>query len=186
MNDDDRRLVERIQQGDGESFGVLYDRTRDWLLDFVIVPRVGAGDADDVLAETFTTALAKIGGFSWQGIGVLHWLAAIARKKAAERLRRRGLARRRQDDVEVLLDIPDGAATAEAEMIARETAAAVRERVRATLASLRPRYADALRLRLLDGLGREECAARLGVSTPTFDVVLYRAARAFTREWSER
>ncbi len=186
MRDDDRELVERIQGGDGESFGVLYDRTRSWLLDFVITPRVGRCDADDVLAETFTTALAKIGRFEWRGIGLLHWLAAIARKKAADRLRRRGRALRRETDAAVLVDVPDGTPTAEAEMIHREAQAATRERVAAVLVGLRPRYAEALRLRLLEGRERDECAAALGISTPTFDVLLYRATRAFARAWSDR
>jgi hypothetical protein len=57
MSDDDRELLERIQQGDGESFGKLYDRTRGWLLSLVIVPRVGRADAEDVLAETYRVAL---------------------------------------------------------------------------------------------------------------------------------
>jgi hypothetical protein len=32
MESDDRELLERIQKGDGESFGVLFDRTHRWLL----------------------------------------------------------------------------------------------------------------------------------------------------------
>jgi RNA polymerase sigma-70 factor (ECF subfamily) len=183
MHDDDRELVERIQRGDSESFGVLYDRTRGWLLDCVITPRVGRADAEDVLAETFSTALAKISGFRWRGISLLHWLAAIARKKASVRLRRRGAARRREDDPELLLLLRDDAPTAEAELMRREAVAALQERVVTTLAALHPRYAEALRLRLLDGHARDDCASRLGVTTATFDVVLYRAARAFARAW---
>ncbi len=46
MDDDDERLLERIQQGDGESFGVLYDRTWRWLLSCVVTPRVGPEAAE--------------------------------------------------------------------------------------------------------------------------------------------
>ena len=35
---DDERLLSRIREGDGESFGVLYDRTRGFLLSCVILP----------------------------------------------------------------------------------------------------------------------------------------------------
>lgn len=185
MSDDDRELLERIQQGDGESFGTLYDRTRGWLLSLVIVPRVGRADAEDVLAETYRVALDKIHAFRWQGVGLLHWLAAIARRKALEHVRRRDTRVTAIEDLPSMFDVPDDAPTAEAEMIRREALLNIRERVSRTLAGLHPRYAEALRLRLLEGRSRNECAEKLAVAIPTFDVILYRATRAFAREWEK-
>lgn len=181
---DDRELLERIQGGDGESFGALYDRTRGWLLACVIVPRVGRVDAEDVLAETFKTALAQIGGFRWTGVGLLHWLSAIARRKTLEHLRGRSRGHVPIEEVPSLLDIPDGVPTAEAEMVREATVRQARERVNDVLSQISVRYAEALRMRLLEGLPRLECAGRMGVSPATFDVVLFRATRAFEREWS--
>lgn len=185
MDDDDRRLLGRIQEGDGESFGVLYDRTRGWLLSFVILPRVGAADAEDVLAETYRTALEKVRSFEWRGTGLLHWLSAIARRKALERVRRRARAEAALEDLPSLLDVPDGVPSAEAEVIRRETLTRLKGRVAETLGAIPPRYADALRLRLLEGRPREACAQALAVSPATFDVVLHRATRAFAKRWSE-
>jgi RNA polymerase sigma factor (sigma-70 family) len=184
MADDDRELLDKIQRGDGEGFGELYDRTRDWLLSFVIVPRVGRADADDVLAETYHTALAKIRSFRWRGVRLLHWLAAIARRKALEH----GRARSRGQplaDLPELLELADDVPTAEAAMMREEHLRELRERVAGTLDALPPRYAQALHLRLLSGRSRQECAEALGVTTATFDVVLYRATRAFAREWGK-
>jgi RNA polymerase sigma factor (sigma-70 family) len=185
MHDDDERLLERIREGDGESFGLLYDRTRDWLLDFVVRPRVGPADAEDVLAETYRTALDKVRGFEWRGVGLLHWLASIAKLKALERVRSRSRGARLEDDDACLVDLPDDAPSAEAAMIAAEARETIRRRVETTLAGLSPRYAEVLRLRLLEGRERQECARTLGVSTATFDVVLYRATRSFARKWSD-
>lgn len=183
MRDDDRELLERIQQGDGESFGTLFDRTRGWLLSLVIVPRVGRADADDVLAETYRVALEKIHSFRWQGVGLLHWLAAIARRKALEHVRRRDPRLQAIEDLHALFEVPDDAPTAEAEMIRAETLGQLKERVSQTLTGLHPRYAEALRLRLLEGRSRLECAETLAVTSATFDVVLHRATRAFARAW---
>jgi RNA polymerase sigma factor (sigma-70 family) len=185
MCDDDRELVERIQQGDGESFGTLYDRTRSWLLSVVIVPRVGPAHAEEVLSETYIVALEKIRSFRWQGIGLLHWLATIARRKALEHGRRLDSRLVGLDDVPSLIELPADAPTAEAEMIRQQTLLYLRRRVNHTLGKLQPRYADVLRLRLLEDRPRTECAQCLGVSVSTFDVVLYRATRAFAREWGE-
>lgn len=182
---DDRELLERIQKGDGESFGVLFDRTHRWLLQFVIVPRVGRADAEDVLAETFRTALASIHGFEWRGVALLHWLSAIARRKAQEFVRGAQRAPEPLDGLPALLDFPDDVPTAEAEMIRKETLRQTRDRVTATLSRIPTRYAQALTLRLLEGKSRQGCAEVLGVSVATFDVVLYRAARAFEKAWRE-
>ncbi len=186
MSDDDRELLERIQNGDGESFGTLVDRTRGWLLSFVIVPRVGRADSEDVLAETYRVALDKIHAFRWQGVGLLHWLAAIARRKALEHVRRHDRRVEALEDFPALVEIPDASPTAEAELIRAETVRRLREQVSRTLAELNPRYAEALRLRLLEGRPRQECAERLLVTIATFDVVLHRATRAFARAWERR
>lgn len=185
MDDDDERLVERIRRGDGEAFGVLYDRTREWLLACVIAPRVGRALAEDVLADTYETALEKVHGFEWRGVGLLHWLAAIARRKSLERIRQGCRMNAQVQPLSDLFDAPDGAPTAEAELIRVETLAALRGRVEAALRELPSRYAEALRLRLLDGRSRAECAERLAVTVATFDVVLYRATRAFQKKWKD-
>ena len=183
MEDDDERLLRAIREGDGESFGVLYDRTRGFLLDAVIRPRVGALDAEDVLSETFRTALAKLDRFEWRGVGVVRWLSAIARRKAQERVRRSVREAPPRDLAAELAELPDGCPSAEAEMIRLERLRMLRGRVASTLAELPPRYAAALRLRLLEGRERADCAAALGVSIGTFDVVLFRATKAFARRW---
>jgi RNA polymerase sigma-70 factor (ECF subfamily) len=54
-----------------------------------------------------------------------------------------------------------------------------REQVELSLSRLNPRYALALRLRLLEDREREECAAILGVTVGNFDVILHRACKAF-------
>ncbi len=186
MEDDDERLLERIQQGDGESFGVLYDRTWRWLLSCVVTPRVGAAAAEDVLAETYRTAIDRVGTFEWKGVDLLHWLAAIARRKCLERLRADGRGERRTAGPELLEALPDPAPSAEAEMIRTETLGCLSDRVGVVLGALHPRYAEVLRTRLLEGVPRADCAARLGVSASTFDVVLHRATKAFAKAWGER
>jgi RNA polymerase sigma-70 factor (ECF subfamily) len=186
MEPDDRELLERIHRGDAESFGTLYDRTRGWLLTFVIAPRIGRDDAEDVLAETFQVALGQIQGFRWTGVGLLHWLAAIARRKTHEHLRSRARNPAALEDFPSLFEVPDGAPTAEAEMIRKAALAEMQGRVAAVFSRIPDRYAEVLKMRLVEGVPRQECAGRMGVTPATFDVVLYRATRAFEREWSRR
>lgn len=185
MDGDDGDLLDRMRRGDGESARVLYERTRGFLLNAVIRPRVGDGEAEDVLAETWVRAVQRLRDFEWRGVGLVHWLSAIARRTALERLRSPGREAAVPDLVAALGDVPDGAPSAEAEMIAAERLRATRERVVETLAALPPRHAEALRLRLLEGRERIACAEALGVSIGAFDVLLHRAARGFARRWRE-
>jgi RNA polymerase sigma-70 factor (ECF subfamily) len=51
---------------------------------------------------------------------------------------------------------------------------------------LQERYRTAIELRLVQELPREECARRLGVTIGTFDVLLFRAVRAFRKHFGDR
>ena len=46
---------------------------------------------------------------------------------------------------------------------------------------LEPHYATALRMRLLEELDRDECAAALDVTVGNFDVIFHRACKAFRK-----
>src|SRR6478735_1970132 len=50
--------------------------------------------AEDVLRDTFATALEKIGSFRWEGRGLYGWLRQIAVNKAHDVHRRAGRAGR--------------------------------------------------------------------------------------------
>ena len=60
------------------------------------------------------------------------------------------------------------------------------ELVEEALELLNPRYAQALRLRLLEDRSRAECAEALGVKVNNFDVILHRATKAFRKVYPPR
>ena len=62
----------------------------------------------------------------------------------------------------------------------------LRHELTAALAAIPARYRQAIELRLIEELPREACARRMDVTTATFDVVLYRAVRAFRKQFGDR
>jgi RNA polymerase sigma factor (sigma-70 family) len=58
---------------------------------------------------------------------------------------------------------------------------AARDKLDSALDSINQRYASAIRLRILEEKSREEAAEILGVTVPTFDVVLHRAMTALKK-----
>ncbi len=169
------------------AFEQLYRAHAAPLMSRVIRPRTGTeADAEDVLVDTFRTALEMLDRFRWMGRSFFSWLARIAANKCVDVARagksRAGAVERFAaepgDDGDALR--PDRLVLAQAE---REH---LGERVGVVMGELNPRYARALQLRLLDGLERAECAERMEVRIGTFDVVLLRAVRAFRKRWAQR
>jgi RNA polymerase sigma-70 factor (ECF subfamily) len=177
----ERRLVAEAQAGDLDAMRPIFDAYASPLYATVILPRVGdPSSAEDVLRDTFVQALEKLGQFRWTGTSIYAWLRQIAIHKAFDlhrRTRRTAalIAELREETpvVTARADLPD------AILIAAEEVAANRRRIDAALGALTPRYRRAIELRLIDGLDRAACAGHLGLSTSTFDVVLFRAVRAF-------
>jgi RNA polymerase sigma-70 factor (ECF subfamily) len=75
---------------------------------------------------------------------------------------------------------------ADAQLIADQERAAHRARIDEAMTHIAERYRHAIELRLIQELPREECAKRLGITIGTFDVLLFRAVRAFRKHFGER
>lgn len=72
-------LVVRVQAGDREAFGLIYERYHPKVLRYVS-RRVSPHQlAEDLAADVFVRALRGIGALAWQGRDVGAWLMTIAR-----------------------------------------------------------------------------------------------------------
>ena len=83
-------------------------------------------------------------------------------------------------DLEREIDAAEGDSR-DAELIEQHDLSVARRRVEVVLGRINPRYASAIRLRVLEQRPRDEAAAELGVSVSTFDVVLHRAMAALKK-----
>ena len=129
--------------------------------------------AEDCLRDTFRTALEKINSFRLENRSIFFWLRRIAINRALDVHRRRQTAKKAHHEAETVITrtmapppLPPDRAPEQREP---------REMVDASLAKLNPRYALALKLRVLEEHEREHCAAELGVTVGNFDVILHRA-----------
>ncbi len=77
--EDDSLYVARVQSGDNEAFGVLYDRYLDKIYRFVYYKTFSKEVAEDLTAEVFHKALAKLGTFDTTKGNFSAWLYRIAR-----------------------------------------------------------------------------------------------------------
>jgi RNA polymerase sigma-70 factor (ECF subfamily) len=175
----ERSLCDRAHAGDRAALGQILRQHGPVLYRSVLLPRLGSdAAAQDALGETYARVVERFHQFTWQSTGVYPWLRVVALRIALDALR----ARRREtlfepDDLEREIDASerDFGRSGDVELCEKRDLAEARARVDAALAALNPRYAAAIRLRVLEERSRDEVAATLGVSVATFDVVLHRA-----------
>ena len=184
----EQRLVEEAQQGNLDAMRPILERYAAPLYGTVILPRLGdAASAEEVLRDTLATAVEKIRRFTWQGKTIYPWLRQIAINKVYDVHRQSKRSRRLADAMvhEIAVE-SDPASHADAQLIADQERRAHRDRIDETMQQLQERYRSAIELRLIQELSREDCARRLGVTIGTFDVLLFRAVRAFRKHFGER
>jgi RNA polymerase sigma-70 factor, ECF subfamily len=178
----ERQLCERARAGDREALGAILRQYGPRLYRSVLLPRLGnATAAEEALSAAYMKIVERFDQFSWQSLGVYPWLRVVTLRVALDQLR----AKKREvlfepSDIEREIDSA-ARDSRDSEMIERHDMAVARERVEYLLGRLNPRYALAIRLRVLEERSREEAAAKLDVSVATFDVVLHRAMAALKK-----
>ena len=185
--EEEQRLVEEAQAGNLDAMRPILERYAQPLYGTVILPRLGdTASAEEVLRDTLATAVEKIGRFTWQGKSIYPWLRQIAINKVL----------RRPSPVEALAPArrrdgargPAGDRSGHPRRRAADGRSGAPRAPRAhrrALDAARRALPPAIELRLVQELPREECAKRLGVTIGTFDVLLFRAVRAFRKQFGD-
>jgi RNA polymerase sigma-70 factor (ECF subfamily) len=165
------------QAGDRVAFGRLYARYLDVVMRFIYF-RVGGGRqvAEDLTAETFTRALARIGTFTWQGRDPGAWFITIARNLVADHYKsgRVRLEIVSGDPVEAADDVDRGPHAA-------AEAAEFREVWRQIRPQLTAEQARCLELRFVQGLSIREVGQAMGKEDGAIKALAYRGATRAAR-----
>jgi RNA polymerase sigma factor (sigma-70 family) len=179
----ERQLVARAQAGDRHAVGALLHQYGPGLYRSVLLPRLGSeAAAKDALSETYAKVVERIGRFTWQNVGFYPWLRTVALRVALDHLRaRKRLLVWEAEDVEREVNAAATSTPIDQSLSDHRDRAAARAQVEAALDRIHPRYARALRLRVLEERSREDVAAAMEVTPATFDVLLHRAMAALKK-----
>jgi RNA polymerase sigma-70 factor (ECF subfamily) len=185
--DDERRLVELAKAGDRGALGALLSHHGPRLFRSILLPRLGdEARARDALSATYERAIQRLDRYEWQPCGLYPWLRVVAMRIALDMLRsgRRELLfdaedlGRELDRAEAALE---GNPTSHDALQERRDQEVARAKVSDALAAINPRYAQAIRLRVLEERPRNEVAELMGVTPATFDVLLHRSLAALKK-----
>lgn len=170
MNQDDRRLIAEVLDGNTAAFGELVRRYQDRLFNVAYRVLDNADDAADVVQDVFVNAYQSLGAFKGDS-ELFTWLYRIAFNTAISFKRRRRAVR--LDAEEGGFDPPDRSldTAPEAGLERSED-----ERVlAAAMAKLSPEHRAVLVLKDIDGRKYEDIAEVMGVPIGTVRSRLHRA-----------
>jgi RNA polymerase sigma-70 factor (ECF subfamily) len=150
----------------------------------ILLPRLGRKSAaEEALSVTYGRIVERFAQFQWQDVGVYPWLRVIALHVAIDMLRRERRERLFEPaDLERTVEAARRESDKTAEELERQDVESSRRRVTELLNRMNPRYAQAIRLRVLEGHTREHCANVFSITLNTFDVLLHRALAALKKE----
>jgi RNA polymerase sigma-70 factor (ECF subfamily) len=165
------RLVTLAQAGDGEAFGLLYDRYVDTVFRFIFYRVNDRALAEDFTSETFVRALRRISTITYQGRDIGAWFITIARNIVLDHLKS---ARNRLEMTT--------ADTIEGKEHAQSTESAVletltSEHLMAAVAQLGGEQRECVMLRFMQGLSVSETAAVMGKNDGAIKALQHRAVR---------
>lgn len=150
--------VEAARRGDREAFGKLYGRYAR-MVHGILLARVPAGDADDLVQDVFVTALRRLHTLR-DSAAFGGWLARLARNRAIDFHRR---VRRSEE-------FP-------ADLAASDSQRAEVSEVLAVIRALPETYRETLILRLVEGMTGPEIAARTDLTPASVRVNLCRGMK---------
>jgi RNA polymerase sigma factor (sigma-70 family) len=153
----------RAQNGDSEAYRVVLEEARGWLRRY-FAGRIPPPNVDDLVQDTLISLHRKRATYDPQR-PFLPWLAAIARYRWVDHLRREYRAAK---------DEPDGAIANEALFKAEVLAKISLDRM---LARLSPGQAEAIRLVKIQGLSVAEAAEAAGQSESLIKVNVHRGLK---------
>lgn len=158
-------LVRDAQAGRRDAFAALYERFAGYVYAILVV-RVSAQDAGDLVQDVFLRALERLEGLR-DPRAFAGWLAAIARNTATD-LRRRPLM------IDELPDTPAAAVDPHVRLDARRALDAIRR--------LPDAYRETLALRFVQGMTGPEIAKVTGLTPDSVRVNLSRGFKLLRAE----
>lgn len=164
-------LIARVGEKDRAAFGQLYAATSAKLYGIVLCMLSRRDLADEILQDVYIRVWERAATFDPQKASPITWLAAIARNRCIDEVRRKQPVS--IEDFPAIANIPDAAPLA-LEAIALDQDLA---RLQRCLSALEPERQEMVRLAYLSGLTREDLAARFNKPVATIKTWLHRTLK---------
>ncbi|MFH1325935.1 MAG: RNA polymerase sigma factor [Candidatus Falkowbacteria bacterium] len=165
-------IIARIQKGDSEDFGILYDRYIKKIYDFVYFKTGHKETAEDLVSIVFTKALEKINTFDNIG-SFSSWIYRIARNTVIDYYR----TKKSDANIEDAWDLADDSYV-EIDLDVKQKLAEVKK----YLSKLKSEQRDIIIMRVWQEMSYAEIAEIVGKSEASCKMVFSRAMKQLRAE----
>jgi RNA polymerase sigma-70 factor (ECF subfamily) len=176
----EKQLVKQILEGDEKAKRKFYKKYKDSLLTVVKRKAKNPKDAQDIVQETFISALNSLPNFEFRS-SLFSWLCSIAHHETVDYYRKEKLKTILFSKFPFLKDWADQSLGPEGDSLKQE----LKEEIKNILAELSEGYEQILRLKYIEGLSMKAIAKRLKISPKAVESKLYRARKKFRQVWDQ-
>jgi RNA polymerase sigma-70 factor (ECF subfamily) len=175
----DEVILKQAAQGDGEAFGVLYERYVGRIYNYIYYRTGNPYDAEDLTARVFYRAMRHIGNYNDRGLPLSAWLYRIAHNLVANW--HRDNSRRKEIPLEEGMHGRYGSDHPETDLLNLEE----RDRLIRVIRSLTPDRQQLLILKFVEHLSNAEIGQIMGRSEGAVKSLYHRALLALRDQYEQ-
>jgi len=176
----EKRLIRQILSGEKRAIERFYKKYSPRLLNFINQKINHRADAEEILQDTFVSALDSLPLFSYQS-SLYTWLCSIVKHEIADFYRKKKIKTILFPHLPFLEQLAAQALGPEEQLIEAE----VKRKIKMVFHKLSEGYRQILRLKYIEGYSVAQIANQLGTSFKAVESKLFRARIAFQKEYAQ-
>lgn len=176
----EKKLINQILAGDRKAVEKLYKKYSSRLLNFILLKVHDHQKAEEIVHDTFISALDSLPLFSGKS-SLFTWLGAIAKHEVADFYRKQKLKTILFSRLPILEELAGQALGPEEKLMEKE----IKGKMKAVFQKLSEGYGQVLRLKYIEGYSVGQIADQLGTSFKAVESRLFRARIAFQKEYAK-
>lgn len=174
----EKQLISKILSGDKKATERFYKKYSSRVLNFIRLKIDDHRDAEEILQDSFVSALDSLPLFSGKS-SLFTWLCAIAKHEVADFYRKKKIKTTLFSHLPVLEELAGRALGPEEKLMEAE----IKKRIKVVFKTLSEGYRQILRLKYVEGYSVAQIAKELGMSFKAVESKLFRARVAFQKEY---
>lgn len=174
----EKKLVSKILAGDKKAVEKFYKKYSQRLLNFIGQKVDDPQDAEEILQDTFISALDSLPLFSYKS-SLFTWLCGVTKHEVADFYRKKKIKTVLFSHVPILEELACQAFGPQEQLMEVE----IKSKIKGVFQKLSEGYRQILRLRYQEGYSVGQIAKELGESYKAVESKLFRARIAFQKEY---
>ncbi len=174
----EKKLISKILKGNKRAKKKFYQYYKPRLVKYIQIKTPNKQDAEEILQDTFMSAFLSLPNFK-QDSSLYTWLCSIARHEIADFYRKKKIKTIVFSRLPFLENLFSEALGPELKYKEKK----IKEKISDSFGSLKKEYVQILKLKYIHNKSVKEIAKILGKSFKATESLLYRARKAFQREY---